>query len=134
MSADAQSEIQDGEVAVKIENETEEAPKNGDAEDGNATGADDTLNATLDSELGKLKKVHPGGKTMIVKNLPASMLFTYEEELRNLFSKYGQIKYIKYISVDLEYRCLFTYSQVWHLKTAIEPTKPDIVPTITSLK
>lgn len=98
MSADAQSEIQDGEVTVKIENETNDVPKNGDAEDGNdgnTTGADDTLNATLDSESGKLKKVHPGGKTMIVKNLPTSMLFTYEEELRNIFSKYGQIKYIK---------------------------------------
>ncbi|XP_077287325.1 uncharacterized protein LOC143912054 [Arctopsyche grandis] len=97
MSAEVKQDAIEVEAAVMAETEEETVKaKNGDAENGgNETGIDDALNTTQDSDPGKSKKVHPGGKTMIVKNLPASMLFTYEEELRNIFGKYGQIKYIK---------------------------------------
>lgn len=99
MSAEVKADAIEVEAAVLTETEESVEVKNGevDGNGGNETAVDEALNATQDSDPGKSKKVHPGGKTMIVKNLPTSMLFTYEEELRNVFGKYGPIKYIKYI-------------------------------------
>lgn len=55
-----------------------------------AEGATDTAEAPKE----EVKK-HPTGRTVIVRNIPPSMLFTYQDELRNVFAKYGNIGYIK---------------------------------------
>lgn len=74
------------------------APENGTAPvKDEAAPADETpapAEGAADAPKEEVKK-HPTGRTVIVRNIPPSMLFTYQDELRNLFAKYGNIGYIK---------------------------------------
>lgn len=60
------------------------------------TPADESKNGDV-SETPKTETKHtqPSGKTVFVLNLPTSMLFTFADELKEIFSKYGEIKCIK---------------------------------------
>lgn len=49
-----------------------------------------------DDKLDESQTIYPIGRTAIyVLNLPPEMLFTYVEELTDIFNKYGEIKSIK---------------------------------------
>lgn len=87
------------------ESMAEAADDNGDAGDqqiaedeGGAEGADETLTESAEPadgapEVKKEEKVESG--KVLVENLPSSYLFDYQEKLKELFSKHGEVVAVK---------------------------------------
>ncbi|XP_077298152.1 RNA-binding protein 34-like [Arctopsyche grandis] len=78
-----------------------------------------------DDKLDESQTIYPIGRTAIyVLNLPPQILFTFVEELTNIFNKYGEIKSIKRGGTILNGLNLdFTISAYVVFKTAESPEK-----------
>lgn len=108
-AAQAEEQVADAEMAEAGAPEATEETENGNAEqaeqgeeaapaetEGGENQGEPQTNSEQQPEV-KEEKVEPG--KLLVENLPSSFLFDYQEKLKELFSKHGEVVSVKWVSV-----------------------------------
>lgn len=95
VEATEEDNIEDAQSEAQEENASEEAVEQ--QEDAGQTGveAEQETSEETKPEEEKEEKIEPG--KILVEKLPSSFLFDYQDKLKELFSKHGEINKVKWV-------------------------------------